>query len=107
MTEDESEALEDIRGEGYHELPEALQDAAVDYLDRGFEVVMLSDGEGRYGILADRDDTRIQITDFEQTWFVTLLDDDRPNVEDCWCHPARVADVVERWLDETGDGDQS
>lgn len=89
----------------YDEFPEDLQACVDDLLRRGFDVVFGESESDRGGVAfrAERGGITIVVADWGQTWGVTLDDGDRPDVEECWDRPARVADEVERWIDEFTD----
>lgn len=91
---------------GYSEFPSNIQTVIDELQERGYNVGYGEvEGElGGPGFVATTDSTHVQITDHVQTWFVTLHADDRPNIDDCWCHPGRVRREVGQWLEESGNG---
>lgn len=85
----------------YEDFHDELQRLIDELRGNDFDVV-LGGVEGEHGGIAFhalRDETDILVSDRTQTWFVSMWDDDRPDVEECWDRPRRVRREVEDWLD--------
>jgi len=88
----------------YDDLPAELQECVDELLRRDFGVVFGKDGNGGVAFHAGRSgEITIAVEDWGQTWGVTMQGDDRPDVEECWDRPGRVAAEVERWFDDFED----
>jgi hypothetical protein len=85
--------------------PIELQHLLDELEKEGFEFTfgeVESDGGG-IGFVAEKNQTEILVTDSTQTWFLTMRDPARPDVDDCWDLPRRVRGEVWEWLQDYGE----
>lgn len=88
---------------GHGDFPLELQHLVDKLIEEGFSItygVVEGDDGGGIGFVAEEEETVIQVTDRTQTWFLTMRDPERPDVDDCWDYPSRILGEVLEWLQD-------